>query len=213
MRSLVSCKLLRLLVFVRRQQLAKNISRGFFIARHIYRNTWRETKTFKRAVKHISHHKHLNAGSIQVMELVFHECIGCIRHSYTQTKGNRYEICMCYYTVLRSSPSSLSPTITLPNWMKKLYTFWTQCDIHTNISQNSITECLLSIYRLESFGFLEKHLLNTMAFYMLFFLIAFVITSLATSKYTLFWNNWRQLNCLSQNKRQDLQGIIFQLLK
>lgn len=129
MRSLVSCKLLRLLVFVRRQQLAKNISRGFFIARHIYRNTWRETKTFKRAVKHISHHKHLNAGSIQVMELVFHECIGCIRHSYTQTKGNRYEICMCYYTVLRSSPSSLSPTITLPNWMKKLYTFWTQCDL------------------------------------------------------------------------------------
>lgn len=139
MRSLVSCKLLRLLVLFRRQQLAKSISRGFFIARHIYRNTWRETKTFKRAVKHISHHKHLNAGSIQVMELVFHECIGCIRHSYTQTKGNRYEICMCYYTVLRSSPSSLSPTITLPNWMKKLYTFYTQCGIHTNISQNSIT--------------------------------------------------------------------------
>lgn len=114
MRSLVSCKLLRLLVFVRRQQLAKSISRGFFIARHIYRNTWRETKTFKRAVKHISHHKHLNAGSIQVMELVFHECIGCIRHSYTQTKGNRYEICMCYYTVLRSSPSSLFPHQTYP---------------------------------------------------------------------------------------------------
>lgn len=69
MRSLVSCKLLRLLVLVRRQQLAKSISRGFFIARHIYRNTWRETKTFKRAVKHISHHKHLNAGSIQVMDV------------------------------------------------------------------------------------------------------------------------------------------------
>ena len=142
MRSLVSCKLLRLLVLVRRQQLAKSISRGFFIARHIYRNTWRETKTFKRAVKHISHHKHLNAGSIQVMELVFHECIGCIRHSYTQTKGNRYEICMCYYTVLRSSPSSLSPTITLPNWMKTLYTFYTQCGIHTNISQNSFCQPL-----------------------------------------------------------------------
>ena len=73
MRSLVSFELLGVLVFIRRQQLAPNSSIGSCVARQVYRNAWRSTKTIKRTVKHVRHQKRPNLDNIQVMELVFNK--------------------------------------------------------------------------------------------------------------------------------------------